>query len=362
MNEQSRQQPVEAEKQSIHRFSAEGYAPFIKAPRGCTAQWDLSENIHLAASGGLVSTPARLATIGSGAYRITPLDTVRIRVEYSDPVYLLKYEKLHKTIRNRFDFVLDLGAQRQENLWPYLFDFFMKTGEWPLKRREYARIFRELLHAVDAKWNQASPGTGLGRNFRARVASAVLTRVDKRRSADRIAADAGHITHQLISSEHFSELLAEAEMIRSIPNVRSVVPLAAESVNDEMSIKIPFELAQPKRIMIFGAVRVDYRWEYGEFFDRTFLCTSLELYPTSPFVLDQSCRLRAPRAHVPLDEGTKKVYGIVLDAPMICKSEGVKLEVLKPRHRLFQRRRQNKSSSASDDPANLQVRFHGTEA
>ena len=326
------------------------------------AQWDLSENLSLSASGGLVCTPTRIATIGSGTFRVTPMDAARIRVEYGNPLYLLKYEKLHKTIRNRFDFALELGSHRRENLWPYLFDYFMKTGEWPLKRREYARIFRHLLRAVDSKWKQSSQVTGIHRKLHARISSAVLTRADKRRSADKIAAGAGHITHQLISSEFYSELIAEMDMLRSISNPQSVVPLAAENVNDEIRIKIPFEIAQPSRIMIFGVVRVDYKWEYGEFFDRTFLCSSLELYPTSPFVLEQFCKLFAQRAQVPLDEGNKKVYGIILDAPMICKGEGVKFELLKPRRRLFQRRHRNPTPSASDDPANLQIRFLGTEA
>jgi hypothetical protein len=290
------------------------------------------------------------------------MDAVRVRVEYADPMYLIRYEKLHKTIRKRFDFGLDLGSQRRENLWPYLFDYYMKTGEWPLKRREYARIFLRLLRAVDAKWRQASPARGMRRKLRARIASAVLTRADKRRSANKIAAGAGHITHQLISSEFYPELLAEMEMLRSVPNTQSLVPLAAEYVNDEMRIKIPFEIAMPKRIMVFGVVRVDYKWEYGEFFDRTFLCSSLELYPTSPFVLDQYCKLFARRAQVPLDEGNKKVYGIILDAPMICKGENVKFELLKPKRSFFQRKRRSATPSPSDDTANMRLRFLGTEA
>jgi hypothetical protein len=290
------------------------------------------------------------------------MDAVRVRVEYADPLYLIRYEKLHKTIRNRFDFGLELGSHRRENLWPYLFDYFMKTGEWPLKRKEYARIFLRLLQAVDSKWRQASKAPGLRRKLQARISSAVLTRADKRRSASRIAAGAGHITHQLISSEFYPELLAEMEMLRSVPSPQSVVPLAAENLNDEMRIKIPFEFAMPKRIMLFGVVKVDYKWEYGEFFDRTFLCSSLELYPNSPFVLEQYCKLFAQRAQVPLDEGNKKVYGIILDAPMICKGEGVKFELLKPRRRLFQRKSEKAKSSPADDPGNMRLRFLGTEA
>lgn len=362
MTRRSGKRPAETAPRQTHRFLAEGSSPFIKAPRGCGAQWNLEGNLHLAASGGLISTPTSLAAIGNGTFRIAPIDATRLRVEYSDPVYLLKYEKLHKTIRNRFDFELDMGSQLRENLWPYLFDYYMKTGEWPLKRREYARIFRSLLRAVDSKGKQSSRVSRVREKLRTRLTSALLTRVDNRRSADRIAADAGHITHQIISSESYGELIAEMEMIRSISSPHSVVPLSADNVKDEMRIRIPFEIAIPKRIVFSGLIKVDYRWQYGEFFDRTFICSSLELYPISAFVLQQYCKVFAKRAYVPLDEGSKKVYGIRLDAPMICKGKEVTFEILKPPRKRLLRSRRNAPRPTSGDPTNMRLRFLGTEA
>ena len=363
MRRESGQYSAKLARESAHQFSAEGYAPFIKAPGGCVAQWNLSGDLSLAASGGLISTPTSLSAIGTGSFRITPIDVVRIRVEYRDPLYLLKYDKLSGTLRNRFDFELDMGSGMSENLWPYLFDYYMKTGEWPLKRREYASIFRSALRAVDSKWMQRSQTISSREKLRARVRSALLTRLDKRRSADALAAEAGHITHQIISSEFYGELIAEMQMLRSIPSPQSVVPLAVERADDEIHIKIPFEIAQPKRIMIFGVVKVDYRWEYGEFFDKTFICSSLELYPQSSFVLQEYCRLIARRAHVPLDEGAKRVYGIRLDAPMICKAQKVKFEFLKAPGRFLPLKRPGETRPLPPtDPTNLRLRFRGTEA
>ncbi len=82
MRNKSGQYSEKLTRESAHHFSAEGYAPFIKAPKGCFAQWDLSGVLRLEASGGLLSTPTSLSAIGSGSFRITPVDAVRIRVEY----------------------------------------------------------------------------------------------------------------------------------------------------------------------------------------------------------------------------------------------------------------------------------------
>ena len=355
--------PARTAHESAHRFTAEGYAPFIKLPKGCFAQWDLSGDLLLAASGGLISTPTSLSAIGSGTFRITPVDVVRLRVEYRDPVYLLSYDKLHRTIRSRFDFELDMGSGLSDNLWPFLFDYYMKTGEWPLKRKEYADIFRSFLRAVDSKWSQSSRNVRAPQRLQARIKSALLTRLDKRRSAGTLAAEAGHITHQMISSESYGELISEVQALRSISSPHSVVPLSADNVKDEMRIKIPFEIAIPKRIMFFGLIKADYRWQYGEFFDQTFICSSLELYPTSSFVLQEYCKLIAQRAHVPLDEGGKRFYGIMLDAPMICKGQRVQFELLKPPRKLFaSKRRKASGPSPPSDPTNLRLRFQGTEA
>ncbi len=345
-----------------HRFTAEGYSPFIKISTGCRARWELDEPLRLNASGGLVCSTGRMATIGSGTFRIAPMDVCRLTADYGSPVYLIKYSKLRNVLRNRYEFELLMGQGRRENLWPHLFDYFMKTGEWPLKRGDYAKIFRRILSASGKNRNPASRRDGWMGLARSRIASAALTRIDRARSAGRLAANAGHITHRLLSSEFYGDLLAEVDMLRSLPAVDSIVPLAAEFVDDEVRIKLPFEVALPRRIMIFGLTAVDYRWEYGEFFDRSFTFSSLELYPVSPFALAPHPTISARRAHVPLDAGAKKVYGVTLGAPLICKGEKVMLEILKRPRRLLGFRRRDPEAAAAADPTNIRVRLRGIEA
>ena len=364
MKREIRHRGVRVPSQSAHRFEAEGHSPFIKVPRGFFAQWQLSESIQIAASGGLLCTPKRIATIGTGVFKIVTMNLSPLRVEYRGPVYLLKYEKLRKVIRARYDLEIRLGPQWRENIWPHLFDCYMKNGEWPLKKKDYVKVFRELLAAVDSARMPAGDGTtGRIRRLRRRVASASLTRFDRARSAEKLAAGSDRITHKLLETEFFEELLAEMDMIRSIDDRQSIVPLVGECVRDEIRIRLPFEVAQAHRLMIYGPTRVEYMWEYGEAFSEKFLCSSLELYPTAALVLSPRAKILAPRMKVPLDDGGKHVYGITLDAPMICKGENVRLEFPEPpRQRFSSLRRQSPAHAPDIDPADMYVKLQGTEA
>lgn len=342
------------------RFEAEGFAPFLRASSGCLAEWELNESLALRALGGFFDMPNRLSTIGKGAFWVTPQKTARIRAEYNRPVFLLKSDKLEGILRNQYEFNVTLLPDWRENLWPYLFDYYMRYQQWPLSKRDYSEFFRRILPDIGGRKIKQMPKSGFARRLRARV-SALLTQPDTGQLVDGLAAGAGHITHDLLQSDFFAEALAEVDMFSSIAGVPSIVPLAVGYIRDEMCFRIPFEIVQAQRLMIDGLVRVAYQWEYGEIVDTSFVSSSLELYPTSTIVLSPRAKVYARRMQLPLDGGNMKTRETSRNAPLICNGENVKLEVLESSHgssRISGRRR----TAPPADTANLHVRLQGIEA
>ena len=356
-----RKRGTKAKSLSTHQFEVRGCAPFVRFSGGCTVRFNLSQRIELAASGGLLGTPSVPSTIEGGTFRIKPLEACRLQAEYSRPMYLLSYSRLKDVLRNRFDLEIWIRPQWRANLWPYLFDFYMSYGRWPTWQSEYVRLFRRVLaKAKIGKIASAQGGDGLDR-VHARVIVAMLARFAVGRSAATLAAQATRIAHAFFNTEYFEELLAEMEMFESISVADSVIPLAGEYVEDEIWFKVPFEIVQAQKVSITGAMKVEHKRKYGDFFERELLCSYLELYPTSPIVIPPLATIRAPQARVPLDVGEKKVYGMTVSAPLTCKAEKVWMELLDPPKR-FPKVVQRKKSAPAIDPTNLYFELFGTEA
>ncbi|RJP70753.1 MAG: hypothetical protein C4532_08705 [Candidatus Abyssobacteria bacterium SURF_17] len=316
--------------------------------------------LEFSASGGLVGAPKNLSAIGAGDFRLNPLEDCVARIEYDGPVYLLTYEKLQAVLRNRFNFEIRLGERWRENLWPHVFDYYMRFGEWPLVRADYVRIFRNLLSTT--RLNKVAGGAdGKLEKVRRRVAAVALLRLASLSSARKLAVHTQRLTEALLASDSLPEIEAEMEMFRSLRSASKVIPLAGEHKEDALCLKVPFQLASPRRISLRGAAQVEYRQEYHEYFDRAFLCSLMELYPVSPVVLVEPAEIFAPRAQIPIDAGKKRVYGFTQSAPFICKGEDVSITPAEPTRHLLELKKQPPSGPAAD-PANFYLRAEGIEA
>jgi hypothetical protein len=332
-------------------------APFGKAPNGFIAQWGIEEGLQLEASGGLFGMRRSLTTIGSGVFRIIPLRLCRIRAEYSSPTFILKYEKLRDILRTRFEFEVDILPWWKENLWPYLFDHYVKYGEWPTTKNEYRTIFLELLTERDLdKKEQPEADTRAGAAPKGGDVSE-LSHKERIRLAGMLAEDARFLTDRLVSSKFFDLGLAAVELFTKILDTESLVPLKGEFLKDSFRIRFPAEIATARRILILDKARVEFRWKYGEFFDRRFHSSMLELYQPPTFVLPSYAWIYAPRMQLTLANESRKKYRHGRTPPLILKGENVSFELLKEPQRKHSRLAlRRRSGGSSKNPTDLNIR------
>jgi hypothetical protein len=307
---------------NAHHFEASGFAPFVKFPRGAIAGWRSSSALLIEAKGGLLHTPKSLFTLGRGTFRIRPIHDCQVSTVFPEPVYFLSYRKLAEILRDRYVLKIALLPDLQVNLWPYLFAFYMKHGQWPNRTRNFARFFRIILSKADiAALSRSRAGTRLQR-IREEVSLAAMLRVGRARSASVLARENGEkIIQKLVAADFYQEALAEMDAFFSLKRRGGIVPLEGEFSLDEIRVKAPFAVAVAERLTIEGRCIVEFMWEYGEYFDGGMFCTFVELSPRTAAALPGHLKVYSAKAHIPLDFGQKAAYGTTFPAPLICKGE-----------------------------------------
>lgn len=362
--------PRAEQTEQLHFFEAGGEAPFVRLPKGAAVVWSQVVPFVIEASGGLFRAGESLSTCGRGTFRIIPVGACTVRVEYECPLFLLNYAKLAETLANRYEVEVWLRPQWRADLWPFLFRHYVRTGEWPTHSKEYAKFFRHILLKSDiAEITKSERATRVER-ARRRFAATALARLGRNRSARMLAVEnTVKIVRRIIGAECYPQMLAEMDMFRSIGWRRSIMPLAGEYFEDELRFKVPFEIAPARRVVVSGRCNIEFMWEYGEWFGPPRLCSSAELVPTGPLVLSHQVIVSAPRAHIPLDAGAKRAYGVRFNAPLICKGEDVRMWIRDSDRSLAgQARRRLRGFTlrrpvlSAPDTTNLHIKVAATEA
>jgi hypothetical protein len=319
-------QRTTAKQLDAHHFEAIGTAPFIKFPRGAVAIWKASSPMVFAATEGMRRSGSSLFTLGKGKYIITPVGSCQVFERFTDSFYVLSYRRLADIMRTRYAFTVRLRPDWEENLWPYLFRFFMRYGDWPLRISDFERIFRSVLRRANASVFSTPDSLTRLQEIRHQVSAEAMIRIGRRRSARLLAREnAGAIIRELVRPDFSRHALVEMEAFRAL-NVRDgIIPLVGEFYEDETRLKVPFEIARPARITIRGQCTVEYMWEYGDQFEDGDLCSLVELTPEFPMPLPDGLKVHAARTQIPLDFGEKTAYGTSFEAPLICKGEDAKM-------------------------------------
>ncbi|RJP24757.1 MAG: hypothetical protein C4520_03495 [Candidatus Abyssobacteria bacterium SURF_5] len=325
MQKPAKKQPQQPDE---HHFDAAGETLFIKLPKGAVATWQTSSRMTIEAGGGILRGPASLFTLGKGTFKINPVSACRVSAVFEHPVYLVSYLRLADIMKNRYVFTVQLRPDWRVNLWPHLFGAYARTGQWPTRKRDYARFFRLILEQADLDALARADSKTRLQKMSSYLSLAALVKVGRNTTARRLAAEHGEkIIRKLLEAEYYPELLAEVDAFNSLKKAGGIVPLTGALAQDETGLKTPFEIARPQRIEVRGRCSVEFMWEYGEHYDGGLLCSSIELTPKAPLALPGRLQVSAPRAHFVLDTGAKTAYGATFPAPLICKGEDASISI-----------------------------------
>jgi hypothetical protein len=311
-----------------HHFEAVGAAPFIKFPMGAIAGWRASNAMVIEAKGGLLHAADSIYTLGKGTFRIVPAGACDVSATFFQPVYFLSYRRFLEVLRDRYVFTVELRPNWRINLWPYLFAHFIRSGKWPDRAQDFVRFFRHILKEGDiAALSRSNAQTRLQR-IRNTISITAMLRIGRNRSALILAKEhAEKIIQRFVEADFYSEMLAEMDTFSSLKRRGGVIPLLGEHAQDEIRLKVPFQIGVADKLTVEGRCTVEFMWEYSEFFGSNIACGFVELTPAIPVALPNRLKVYTAKTHIPLDSGHKAAYGVTFAAPLICKGEDATLHI-----------------------------------